>query len=89
MRNLQKPLISIITINLNNASGLSNTLQSLAGQTWENFESIIIDGGSSDGSVEVIKGFSAQKTLRISKWVSEKRPRPVSCPEQGHKGCKR
>jgi glycosyltransferase involved in cell wall biosynthesis len=72
MRNLQKPLISIITINLNNASGLSNTLQSLAGQTWENFESIIIDGGSSDGSVEVIKGFSAQKTLRISKWVSEK-----------------
>lgn len=68
----QNPLISIITINLNNAAGLRSTLQSLAGQTWKNFESIIVDGGSTDGSVEVIKEFSEQKTFHISKWVSEK-----------------
>lgn len=66
------PLLSIITINLNNAAGLKNTLQSLAGQTWKNFESIIIDGGSTDGSVSIIRQFADRKILPIRKWASEK-----------------
>ena len=49
------PRISIITINLNNSQGLEKTVKSLEKQTWRNFESIIIDGGSNDKSMSVIK----------------------------------
>jgi glycosyltransferase involved in cell wall biosynthesis len=45
---------SIITINLNDKLGLSNTITSVIKQTYKNFEFIIIDGGSTDGSVDVI-----------------------------------
>ena len=49
--------LSIITINYNNAVGLRRTLASVATQTYRNIEHIIVDGGSSDGSVEVIKEY--------------------------------
>ena len=64
--------ISIVTINLNNGYGLRQTLQSLESQTWKNFESIIIDGGSTDDSVTIIRQFAERKILPIHKWVSEK-----------------
>ena len=51
------PQLSIITINYNNASGLRKTLASVASQTYRDIEHIIIDGGSTDGSVEVIKEY--------------------------------
>ena len=72
--------LSIITINWNNAEGLRRTLESVAAQTNRNFEHIIIDGGSADGSVDVIKEYEStikqsvtndQSTIQI-KWVSEK-----------------
>lgn len=50
--------LSIITVNLNNASGLRQTMDSVMSQTSHDFEHIIIDGGSTDGSVEVIKSFT-------------------------------
>lgn len=50
--------VSIITINYNNAEGLRKTLASVAAQTYRNIEHIIIDGGSTDGSVEVIKDYA-------------------------------
>lgn len=50
--------LSIITINLNNALGLHKTLKSVVFQTSHDFEYIIIDGGSTDGSIEVIKSFT-------------------------------
>lgn len=59
--------LSIITINLNNASGLRKTIESVVSQTFSNFEYIIIDGGSTDVSVEVIKEYSD----KITDWVSE------------------
>ena len=59
--------ITIITINLNNANGLLKTIQSVVNQTYLNFEFIIIDGGSSDESVEVIKKFNN----KIDYWISE------------------
>lgn len=59
--------LSIITINLNNVAGLRKTIESVVSQTFSDFEYIIIDGGSSDGSVDVIKEYSD----KITNWVSE------------------
>jgi glycosyltransferase involved in cell wall biosynthesis len=58
MREFLPPKLSIITINLNNAPGLRKTIESVVSQTNRNFEYIIIDGGSTDTSVEVIKSFT-------------------------------
>lgn len=60
--------LSIITINYNNRKGLRKTIESVVEQTFEDFEYIIIDGGSNDGSVDVIKEYAAH----IDYWVSEK-----------------
>lgn len=59
--------ISIITINYNNLEGLKKTIESVINQTWEDFEYIIIDGGSSDGSSAYIESQSDN----IDYWVSE------------------
>lgn len=61
--------LSIVTINRNNASGLDKTMQSVAAQTFKEFEYIVIDGASTDSSVEVIKKYEPQLT-RL-KWVTE------------------
>ena len=61
--------LSIITINRNNAIGLEKTMQSVASQTFREFEYIVIDGASTDGSVEVIKRLESQ--FAHLKWVSE------------------
>lgn len=58
---------SIITINFNNSNGLRNTIESVVNQTFNDFEYLIIDGGSTDGSVDVIKEYAE----KISYWVSE------------------
>ena len=62
-----RPKLSIITINLNNAPGLSKTIQSVLGQTYTNFEYIIIDGGSTDYSMKLIK----ENEGKLTYWVSE------------------
>ena len=49
------PKLSIITINYNNLEGLKRTVESVVNQTWQEFEYIIIDGGSTDGSAEFIE----------------------------------
>ena len=60
--------ISIITINYNNGDGLLSTIQTVITQTCSDFEYIIIEGGSTDGSFEIIQ----QNADKISYWVSEK-----------------
>jgi glycosyltransferase involved in cell wall biosynthesis len=60
--------LSIITINLNNKSGLEKTIQSVASQTYTDFEYIVIDGNSTDGSLDIIK----QYEQKINYWISEK-----------------
>lgn len=60
--------ISIITINLNNKVGLERTILSVIEQSYTDFEYILIDGGSDDGSVEIIK----ESEKKIAYWVSEK-----------------
>lgn len=59
--------LSIITINFNNRDGLQKTIDSVITQTWKEFEWIIIDGGSTDGSKELIEKYSSY----ITYWVSE------------------
>lgn len=59
--------LSIITINYNNFEGLKKTFDSVFNQTFQDFEYIVIDGGSTDGSKELIE-FNKDK---ISYWVSE------------------
>ena len=61
-------LLSIITINRNNSLGLRQTIESVLRQTFADYEYIVIDGASTDASVEVIRELSQQKTFR---WLSE------------------
>jgi glycosyltransferase involved in cell wall biosynthesis len=60
--------ISIITINLNNAKGLKKTFDSIFCQNFKNFEYIVIDGGSTDGSLNLIQN----NIQNINFWISEK-----------------
>ena len=62
--------LSIVTINYNNAEGLERTLNSVLAQTYEGIEHIIVDGGSTDGSVDVIKRY-VQKVESVQKVKSE------------------
>ena len=60
--------LSIITINFNNVAGLKRTVDSVLHQTADDFEYIIIDGASTDGSREFIESCSS----KLAYWVSEK-----------------
>jgi glycosyltransferase involved in cell wall biosynthesis len=59
--------ISIITINYNNAPNLRRTIESVINQTYRSIEYLVIDGGSNDGSADIIKEFGN----KIDYWVSE------------------
>ena len=59
--------ISVITINYNNLEGLKRTIPTVLSQTYNDFEYIVIDGGSTDGSKEYIESQQG-----IDYWVSEK-----------------
>ena len=59
--------LSIITINFNNRNGLEKTIESVTSQTCKDFEWIIIDGGSTDGSRELVE----KKQKYITYWCSE------------------
>ena len=61
--------LSIVTINYNNAEGLRKTMESVLAQTYTEIEYIIVDGASTDGSVDVIRELATRPTI---KWVSEK-----------------
>ena len=63
-----KPLISIITVVFNGEKYLEETMQSVINQTYDNVEYIIIDGGSTDGTLDIIKKYEDQ----IDYWVSER-----------------
>lgn len=63
-----KPLISIITVVFNGEKYLEETIRSVINQTYSNVEYIIIDGGSADGTLDIIKKYED----KIDYWVSEK-----------------
>ena len=61
------PLISIITVVYNNRDHLQKTLNSIFAQKNKNYELIIIDGGSNDGTLDIIK----KNNSKIDFWISE------------------
>lgn len=63
-----QPLVSIITAVYNGADYIEETIQSVISQTYRNIEYIIIDGGSNDGTLDIIKKYESA----IDYWISEK-----------------
>jgi len=70
-RSSDQPLVSIITAVFNDVEHITETIQSIINQKYDNIEYIIIDGGSTDGTGKIIEKFND----RIDYWVSE--------PDQG------
>ena len=64
---MNPPSVSIITVVFNARGLLEGTMQSVFGQSWPHIEYIVVDGGSTDGTTELIRS----QGERISKWVSE------------------
>ena len=69
------PLVSIITPSYQQGKFLQRTLESVAGQTYPQIEHIVMDGGSTDGSVDLLRAFAASQPHGRFQWVSE--------PDQG------
>jgi glycosyltransferase involved in cell wall biosynthesis len=65
---IDEPLISIVTVVFNSEKYLESTILSIINTTYQNYEYIIIDGGSTDGTLEIIKQYAA----RIDRWISER-----------------
>lgn len=63
-----KPLVSVITIVFNGDQYLEETINSVINQTYDNVEYIVIDGGSTDGTLQIIKKYED----KIDYWLSEK-----------------
>ena len=60
--------VSIITVSFNSVNTIADTIESVLNQDFPNIEYIIVDGNSSDGTVDIIRQYENQ----ISKWISEK-----------------
>ncbi|MDA7754881.1 glycosyltransferase [Pseudomonadales bacterium] len=73
------PLISIITPSFNQATYLEETIQSVLQQKSENIEFIVMDGGSTDGSINIIQKYDSQ----IDHWVSRSDNGQVDAINQG------
>lgn len=63
-----QPIISIVTVVYNDEKYLEKTIKSIISQTYHNIEYIIIDGGSTDGTLDIIKRYES----KINVWISEK-----------------
>ena len=67
MMSESKPLVTIVTPSFNQAAYLEETIQSVLGQTYPNIEYILVDGASTDGTLQIIKRYEK----KLSRWISE------------------
>jgi glycosyltransferase involved in cell wall biosynthesis len=81
---MSKPLVSIITPSFQQAKWLESCINSVLNQTYENIEYIIIDGGSTDGSKEIIEKYSD----KLSFWQSKKDNGQANAINIGYKKAK-
>jgi len=65
---MRRPLVSIITPVLDRVETMRSCLASVASQTYESIEHIVVDGGSTDGTLELISGYGASHPFH---WISE------------------
>jgi glycosyltransferase involved in cell wall biosynthesis len=64
---MKRPLVSVITVVYNGEATLENTIRSVAGQTFADWEYILVDGASKDATLEIIK----RNANTVSRWISE------------------
>jgi glycosyltransferase involved in cell wall biosynthesis len=62
------PLVTVITVTFNGAATLEQTIRSVIGQSYSNIEHVIIDGGSTDSSLDILRKYGGH----VDYWVSEK-----------------
>jgi len=65
---LGSPLVSIVTVVFNSVLFIEKTIQSIVEQNYKNIEYIVIDGGSTDGTIDILKKYND----KIAYWISEK-----------------
>jgi len=63
-----RPLVTIVTVVFNGAQQIEATLQSVIAQTYDNIEYLVVDGGSDDGTLDILRKYED----RIDYWVSER-----------------
>lgn len=64
-------MISIITVSFNDKNHLAKVLNSIMSQTYKDYENIVVDGGSTDGTVELLKEYESRMNGKM-RWISEK-----------------
>lgn len=77
LRDVAQPMISVVTPSLNHGRFLRQTIESVAAQTFRSFEHIVVDGGSTDGTVEILKEFPHLR------WISERDDHVVEAYQKG------
>jgi glycosyltransferase involved in cell wall biosynthesis len=66
-RDATRPLVSIITVSLNSEEHIEQTIESVSSQSYDNIEYIVVDGGSEDATLELLRKHGGS----ISRWISE------------------
>lgn len=67
-RGAQRPLVTVLTVVFNGAAGIEDTIRSVIRERVDAIEYIVVDGGSTDGSVEILQRYDAE----IDYWLSER-----------------
>lgn len=76
---MHNPLVSVIIATYNREKFIGETIDTILAQTYNNFELIIVDDGSTDKTEEIIKGYRDERILYIktSNWGGPARPRNI------------